>query len=112
MFLQSWDNTDFVVGYGVWRDHLTATVHAEPPTPGLPDQRGTFALSITPPGPEQCVAFPRSVVFLFDRSGSMTGERCDQNIHSVHITWDAPQQWLSSHIEIRVNHLCTGLSIR
>lgn len=71
--MQSWDNTDFVAGYSVRRDHLTATIHVEPPVPGMPDQRGTFALCITPPGPEQCVAFPRSVVFMFDRSGSMTG---------------------------------------
>ncbi|KAF8061371.1 ITIH5 [Scenedesmus sp. PABB004] len=71
---QPWDNGDFIAGYSVWRDSMTATVHVEPPQPGLPDQRGTFALSITPPGPEHSVRFPRSVVFMFDRSGSMTGD--------------------------------------
>ncbi|KAF6256141.1 hypothetical protein COO60DRAFT_1531108, partial [Scenedesmus sp. NREL 46B-D3] len=72
---QVWENGDFVAGYSVWtRDQVTATVHVEAPKPGMPDQRGTFALSITPPGPENCVRFPRSVVFMFDRSGSMTGD--------------------------------------
>ncbi|WIA34758.1 hypothetical protein OEZ86_013065 [Tetradesmus obliquus] len=72
---QVWENGDFVAGYSVWtRDQVTATVHVEAPQPGMPDQRGTFALSITPPGPEKCVRFPRSVVFMFDRSGSMTGD--------------------------------------
>eukprot|EP00879_Flechtneria_rotunda_P001855 GHRR01002023.1.p1 GENE.GHRR01002023.1~~GHRR01002023.1.p1 ORF type:complete len:570 (+),score=126.11 GHRR01002023.1:3309-5018(+) len=73
-FWQVWDNCDFVGGYRVWRDQITATVHVEPPQPGMPDQRGTFALSMTPPGPEHSVAFPRSIVFMFDRSGSMAGD--------------------------------------
>jgi hypothetical protein len=48
---QVWENGDFVAGYSVWtRDQVTATVHVEAPQPGMPDQRGTFALSITPPG--------------------------------------------------------------
>jgi hypothetical protein len=50
-YVQVWENGDFVAGYSVWtRDQVTATVHVEAPQPGMPDQRGTFALSITPPG--------------------------------------------------------------
>ncbi len=45
-----WDNADVVAGYAVWRDTLCAAVHVEEPEPGAPDQRGTFALSVTPPG--------------------------------------------------------------
>lgn len=50
MYEQVWENGDFVAGYSVWRDQMTATVYVEPPQPGMPDQRGTFALSVTPPG--------------------------------------------------------------
>jgi hypothetical protein len=48
--MQGWSNSDFVCGYKVWRNTMIATVHVEAPQPGMPDQRGTFALSITPPG--------------------------------------------------------------
>lgn len=57
--------------YGVWRDAITAVVRVEAPESG--DGWGTFALSVMPPGPEKSVCFPRDVVFVFDRSGSMTG---------------------------------------
>jgi hypothetical protein len=33
-----------------------------------------IVLSTILAGPEKCVRFPRSVVFMFDRSGSMTGD--------------------------------------
>jgi hypothetical protein len=46
---QVWPNQDYVVGYSVWRDSVTATVHVEPPQPDM-DEQGSFALAITPPG--------------------------------------------------------------
>ncbi len=51
-----WDNVDFVVGYGVWRDSITATVHVELPadedelSADNPDARGSFCVSVSPPG--------------------------------------------------------------
>lgn len=59
--------------YGVWRDSITAVVQIEPPAPEAGDALGTFALSVMPPGPEESVCFPRDIIFVFDRSGSMTG---------------------------------------
>lgn len=61
--------------YGVWRDSITAVVQIEPPAPEAGDALGTFALSVMPPGPESSVCFPRDIIFVFDRSGSMTGGR-------------------------------------
>jgi len=70
-----WPNRDFVCGYGMWRDGITATMLVQPPQPGAMEGQGTFCLTISPPGPEHSsVVFRRSVVFLFDRSGSMVGE--------------------------------------
>lgn len=40
--------------------------------PDDPDPRGTFALNLAPPQGAQ--SFPRSVVFVIDKSGSMTGD--------------------------------------
>lgn len=70
---QAWPQCDLLVQYGVWRDSITAVVQIEPPAPEAGDALGTFALSVMPPGPEQSVCFPRDIIFVFDRSGSMTG---------------------------------------
>jgi hypothetical protein len=71
--LQAWPQCDLLVQYGVWRDSITAVVQIEPPAPEAGDALGTFALSVMPPGPESSVCFPRDIIFVFDRSGSMTG---------------------------------------
>jgi hypothetical protein len=73
-FLQAWPGDDLLVQYGVWRDSITPVIQLEPPPPESAEALGTFVLSVMPPGPEQSVCFPRDVVFVFDRSGSMTGE--------------------------------------
>jgi hypothetical protein len=73
-FLQAWPESDLLVQYGVWRNSITPVIQLEPPAPESSEALGTFVLSVMPPGPEQSVCFPRDVVFVFDRSGSMTGE--------------------------------------
>jgi hypothetical protein len=70
---QPWPNNDLLVQYNVWRDSITAVVQVEPPAPESFDTQGTFVLSVMPPGPERSVCFRRDVIFVFDRSGSMTG---------------------------------------
>lgn len=71
--LQAWPSNDLLVQYSVWRDSITSVVQVEPPAPESGEALGTFAVSVMPPGPEEVVCFPRDVVFVFDRSGSMTG---------------------------------------
>ena len=70
-----WANTDFVVSYNVWSEAIVASVNVQQPgkTPSQ-DPRGTFVLSISPPGPKVAASFQRSIVYVVDRSGSMTGD--------------------------------------
>lgn len=70
---QAWPDNDLLVQYKVWRDNITAVVQVEPPAPESGETLGTFVLSVMPPGPEESVCFRRDVIFVFDRSGSMTG---------------------------------------
>lgn len=44
------------------------------PSPATPDPRGAFVLTVAPPAPEFTQPFPRSIIFILDRSGSMAGE--------------------------------------
>lgn len=70
-----WANTDFVVSYQVWGDAIVASLNVQPAKKSQSqDPRGTFALSISPPGPNVAASFQRSIVYVVDRSGSMTGE--------------------------------------
>lgn len=65
------------VGYRVWGNDMFLALNVSnprPPHPADPDPRGAFVLSVAPPAPEFTAPFPRSVVFLLDRSGSMSGE--------------------------------------
>eukprot|EP00210_Caulerpa_lentillifera_P007645 g7299.t1 len=65
---QSWNNEDFVVSYKVWSESIVASMNIQPT-----GQNGTFALSISPPSPSIATVFCRSVVYVIDRSRSMTG---------------------------------------
>ncbi|KIZ01619.1 hypothetical protein MNEG_6346 [Monoraphidium neglectum] len=58
---------------------MHAMLHVAPPPPPEEaalsgDPRGSFCLMVSPPGPECSYPFSRSVVFMFDRSGSMVGD--------------------------------------
>jgi len=56
-------------------DAIVASLNVQPAgKTGSSDPRGTFALSISPPGPKVAPSFQRSIVYIVDRSGSMTGE--------------------------------------
>jgi hypothetical protein len=75
----------------VWGDAIVASVTVQPPEqPSLVPEgkgaiapksamqaqlsdKGAFALAVSPPAPDVALCFPRSVVFLIDRSGSMQG---------------------------------------
>jgi len=77
---QAVPNTDVMVGYEVWGKDVMVSLHVTPPrqpSPGDPDPRGTFLVSVSPPSPEATRSAPRSVVFILDRSGSMYGEPMD-----------------------------------
>lgn len=61
----------------VWGNDIYLALNVSPPaepSPANPDPRGAFVLSAAPPAPEHMTAFPRSVVFILDRSGSMAGD--------------------------------------
>lgn len=71
-----WENQDVELGYQVWGNAIVASVTAQDPEPFLrnTDPRGAFCLTLSPPAPDKTEVFPKSVVFIIDRSGSMTGE--------------------------------------
>lgn len=70
----SWSNRNVVLRVPVWSDHIVAAAVQQPSPQGpTQDTRGAFAIALAPPRPERCAPFPRSVVFLVDRSGSMAG---------------------------------------
>lgn len=73
--LQEWPGTDLLVECAIWRDRITAVLQVEPPPKKASNTLGTFVLSIMPPGPEESVSFPRDVVFVWDCSGSMQGDK-------------------------------------
>jgi len=53
-------------------DAISASVNVQTATSADWDQRGSFCLSLAPP--RESAAFPLSIVFLLDRSGSMYGD--------------------------------------
>lgn len=72
------NNVDISCGYQVWGDAIVAAVNVQPPEPqpegaAAADPRGTFCLTLSPPAPDRTMRFARSVIFVVDRSGSMTG---------------------------------------
>eukprot|EP00210_Caulerpa_lentillifera_P006474 g6186.t1 len=70
-----WSNVDFVVSYKVWGEDIVASMNIQPAgKTGGQDPGGTFALAISPPAPSATTAFQRSIVYVVDRSGSMTGD--------------------------------------
>jgi hypothetical protein len=101
--LQAWPDNDLLVQYGVWRDTITAVVQVEPPPPESGESLGTFALSVMPPGPERSICFRRDVIFVFDRSGSMTGA-CAAGASSTSSWW---QGWLVGAWRYCVRCICS-----
>ncbi|KAG2498214.1 hypothetical protein HYH03_003965 [Edaphochlamys debaryana] len=70
-------NADVEVGYRVWGNDMFLALNVTPPRPphpADPDPRGSFVLTVAPPAPEFTHPFPRSIIFVLDRSGSMSGE--------------------------------------
>lgn len=74
---EKWQNTEFVMVMPVWGGDIAAAGVQQPPAPGDPDRRHAFAIAIAPPKPEAVNPFPRDVIFLLDRSGSMGGGPMD-----------------------------------
>jgi len=71
----NWVNRNVEIRMPVWSDHIVAAAVQQPPPRGpAHDTRSAFAIALAPPRPECCAPFPRSVVFLLDRSGSMFGQ--------------------------------------
>ena len=70
---EHWRNQDFVLKMPVWGGDIAAAGVQQPAPPENKDQRTAFAVAIAPPKPELVNPFPRDVVFLLDRSGSMAG---------------------------------------
>lgn len=74
----NWENEDFSVGYKVWGEAIVASCNIQEPLETSFDPRGTFCVSVAPPEPDAIPRiFSRSVVFVIDRSGSMTGDPMD-----------------------------------
>jgi hypothetical protein len=71
---EQWKNQDFVMAMPVWGGDIAAAGVQQPPGFRDPDSRHSFAITIAPPKPELVNPFPRDVIFLLDRSGSMAGE--------------------------------------
>eukprot|EP00824_Muranothrix_gubernata_P023846 TRINITY_DN6653_c0_g1_i2.p1 TRINITY_DN6653_c0_g1~~TRINITY_DN6653_c0_g1_i2.p1 ORF type:complete len:733 (+),score=117.11 TRINITY_DN6653_c0_g1_i2:2-2200(+) len=75
---QAWNLTDFRLSYTICTDEILASLLLEPAIPDTIqsyDPRGTFALFVSPPVVSSVSAyFGRSVVFIVDKSGSMSGE--------------------------------------
>ncbi|KAL2630894.1 hypothetical protein R1flu_015580 [Riccia fluitans] len=68
-----WRNEDFSASYKVWAEGILPSLLVQDPVPGQLDPRGVFCLSVSPPDPKSVQGFQRAVIFLLDRSGSMTG---------------------------------------
>ncbi|KAL3688709.1 hypothetical protein R1sor_015018 [Riccia sorocarpa] len=69
-----WRNGDFNAAYKVWADGILPSLLVQDPNPGQLDPRGVFCLSVSPPDPKTVQGFQRAVIFLLDRSGSMSGK--------------------------------------
>eukprot|EP00164_Ancoracysta_twista_P000880 GFYU01001157.1.p1 GENE.GFYU01001157.1~~GFYU01001157.1.p1 ORF type:complete len:822 (+),score=264.25 GFYU01001157.1:181-2466(+) len=84
---KEWPEKAFVMSYAVKTREILATCLTEPPKPGKKNkkskdaEKGTFAFFVSPPGKsywDQFTTYPRSIVFLLDRSGSMTGKPLEE----------------------------------
>lgn len=73
-----WNNIDVTVSYCVWGEGIVASMNVQTAAKNPADPRSTFCLAVSPPAPGKLPNWPRSVVFLVDRSGSMTGARTPQ----------------------------------
>ena len=71
-------NTDFHISYCVMADEIAGTAIVEPPS--LTDPTGAFVLFLRPPDISRASAscIPRNIIFLLDRSGSMSGDPLEQ----------------------------------
>jgi len=73
-----WGNGNYLMRMPVWSPSISAAA-VQQPSPDLSagptaDTRAPFVISISPPDPKSCAPFARSVFFIVDRSGSMTGK--------------------------------------
>eukprot|EP00002_Diphylleia_rotans_P011688 TRINITY_DN2303_c0_g1_i10.p1 TRINITY_DN2303_c0_g1~~TRINITY_DN2303_c0_g1_i10.p1 ORF type:complete len:636 (+),score=128.96 TRINITY_DN2303_c0_g1_i10:389-2296(+) len=79
-----WMNQDIFLSYSAWSPVITPSLLVEPPNNENYDPRLSFLLFLSPPQtPDGLGYFGRSVVFLLDRSGSMSGDPMQQAIKSV-----------------------------
>jgi type VI secretion system protein ImpC len=73
-------NRDFVLNYRVAGPQLEHVLLHEP---ARPDQPGTFLLIATPPLQPPGPALAREIIFVIDRSGSMSGEPLAQAVQAA-----------------------------
>lgn len=70
---QNTTSTNFHLAYSVESNVVSSVTLVEPPNPNSWDQRGSFVTFVNPPvKPEAFTA--RDIIFLIDRSGSMSGQ--------------------------------------
>jgi hypothetical protein len=76
--------SDMVIRYGFSTQNVMANLIKTDGDPTLVDKRGAFALFVTPPTMDGVRGhFGRHIVFMLDRSGSMTGEPYDEAVRSL-----------------------------
>lgn len=83
---QPLENRDVEISYKVWQNEMTVALNviAPPKDPSsVRDPRGSFCLSVAPPDPDCTGGFRRSVIFVLDRSGSMSGDPMVYAQHAI-----------------------------
>jgi len=73
-------NRDFVLNYRVAGPQISVASLWQPPAD---DQPGTFAVLAVPPLAAEAVPRPRELIFVLDRSGSMSGAAIEEAKHAL-----------------------------
>jgi hypothetical protein len=79
--------TDFRLFYAMPSPQILGGLLVEPPAPLSADPRGSFLLHVTPPT-QALPRFRRNIIFVVDRSGSMTGEPYAQATRALGVALD------------------------
>ena len=82
--VQAPDSTDLHLSYAMCTDQISAALLVEPPQQFAADPRGSFALFVSPPS-QPVGQLARHVVFVIDRSGSMTGEPYEEACRALDV---------------------------
>merc|ERR1712117_139623 len=70
---QNTTSTNFHLAYSVESNVVSSVTLVEPPNPDSWDARGSFVTFVNPPVKPEAVS-ARDIIFLIDRSGSMSGQ--------------------------------------